>query len=81
MAPRAAPCSDCPSRPALPCPAPQTVAAGRQQVQWAGVCPGRPTLPCPCLVCHHRQTDRQTPLLLLYIGLSYNKNHGKFHCD
>jgi len=26
----------------------QTVAAGRQQVQWAGVYPGRPALPCPC---------------------------------
>ncbi len=35
-----------------------TVAASRQQVQWAGVCPGRPTLPLPCPVCHHRQTDR-----------------------
>jgi hypothetical protein len=30
----------------------QTVVAGCQQVQWAGVCPA---LPCP--VCHHRQTD------------------------
>jgi hypothetical protein len=39
----------------------QTVAAGRQQVQWASVCPGRPALPCPALVV---TTDRQTPLLL-----------------
>ncbi len=35
----------------------QTVAAGHQQVQWAGVCLGHPALPCP--VCHHRQTDKQ----------------------
>jgi len=27
------------------------VAAGRQQVQWAGVCPGCLTLPCPALPC------------------------------
>jgi len=38
-----------------------TVAAGRQQVQWAGVCPGRPALPRPCpalFVTIDRQTDR-----------------------
>jgi len=28
------------------------------------------TLPCPCLVCHQRQTDIYTPLLLLYIGFT-----------
>jgi len=44
----------------------QTVIAGRQQVQWAGVYPGRPALPylAPALPV---TTDRQTPLLLLYI--------------
>jgi len=46
----------------------QTIAAGRQQVQWAGVCPGRPAVPCPCPAVFVT-TDRQTPLLLLYIGL------------
>jgi hypothetical protein len=28
--------------------------------------PPCPALPCP--ICHHRQKDRETPLLLLYIG-------------
>jgi hypothetical protein len=26
-----------------------------------------PALPLPCPICHHRQTDKQTPLLLLLI--------------
>jgi len=37
----------------------QTVVAGCQQVQWAGVCPGRLAL--------FVTIDRKTPLLLLYI--------------
>jgi hypothetical protein len=39
----------------------RAVAAGRQQVQWAGVYPGRRALPChalPCPVCHQLHKER-----------------------
>jgi len=39
--------------------------------------PSRPALPLPCPVCHHRQIDRQTPLLLLYIILRGSENKKK----
>ncbi len=39
--------------------------------------PSRPALPLPCPICHHRQIDRQTPLLLLYIRLKGSENKKK----
>jgi hypothetical protein len=59
MALHAAPRSNCPGRPAPT----QTVVAGRRQVQWGG-CLLWTSCPCPTLFV---TTDRQTPLLLLYI--------------
>jgi hypothetical protein len=41
----------------------QTVAAGRQQVQWAGVYPGRPAL----FVIIDRQINKQTDTTVAFI--------------
>ncbi len=57
MAPRAAPCSSYLGRPALPPP---------RQLLWAASRSSGRVSALACPVCHHRQTDRQTPLLLLY---------------